>query len=126
MKRFWIGLAMLVLLLITAVLAQHRMERIHTPCAMDLQWSADRAREGDWTAAGELAHRAREAWTGNWHLTAVLANHQPIDEVDALFEELEVYLDRRETTAYCAACVFLSQRVIDLGESFRLNWWNLL
>lgn len=126
MKRFWIGLSMLVLLLAASIFAQHRMERVHTPCAMDLQWSADRAREGDWQAAGALALRARESWTENWHLSAILANHQPIDEVDALFEELQVYLDRQETTSYCAACVFLAQRVLDLGESFRLNWWNLL
>lgn len=126
MKRFWIGLAMLILLLGGGFLAQHRMERIHTPCAMDLEWSADRAQAGDWQAAGELAHRAREAWSRNWRFTAMLSNHQPLDEVDALFEELEVYLTRQETTAYCAACMFLSQRVMDLGESFRLNWWNLL
>lgn len=126
MKRFWIGIAMLIMLLSGSLLAQHRMERIHTPCAMDLAWSADRAQAGDWQSAGELAHRARDTWSRNWRFTAILSNHQPLDEVDALFEELEVYLTRQETTSYCAACVFLSQRVMDLGESFRLNWWNLL
>lgn len=126
MRRFWIGLVLLAALLAAGIWAGNRMERVHMPCAMDLQWAQSQASRGNWVAAGALTQRARDAWNRNWHFAAALANHQPMDEIDALFEELEVHLQRQDGALFCAACNYLAQKVRNLGDSFRLSWWNLL
>lgn len=126
MKRFWFGLGLLVLLLSTGLWAGSRMSRIHTPCAMDLERAATCAMAEDWVTASQLTDQAKELWQKNWSASAAISHHQPLDEIDALFEELEIYRAREETAAYCAACRYLSERVRDLSNSFRINWWNLL
>ena len=125
MKRFWIGSAILVGVLILGIISSHWMSRVHIPCAMDLQNAASYAMGEDWIRADALAHRAEESWERNRGLSAAFTNHQPMDEIDALFEELEIYLAREEAVAFSAACRYLSQRLKDIDGSFRVNWKNL-
>ncbi len=126
MKRFWIGLSLLAVILIGGLWINHRMSRIHMPCAVDLERAAACALEEDWTGAAALADRARETWQKNWRLNAAMTDHQAMDEIDAFFEELEVYRSREETTPFSAACLYLAQRMKDIGYSFRFTLWNLL
>lgn len=126
MKRFWIGIGLLALVLAAGLWSGSRMRRVHMPCAAALERAAACAMAEDWTAASALTDQAKACWERNWKFSAAIAHHQPMDEIDALFEELEVYRAREETAAYCASCLYLSERVRDLGDSFRLSWWNLL
>ena len=126
MRRFLVGTALLAVLLLVGVWAGNRMERVHMPCAVDLQWAQTQASQENWVEATALTQRARDTWHRNWHFTATLANHEPMDEIDALFEELEVHLQRRDGATFSAACSYLAQKVQDLGDSSRLSWWNLL
>lgn len=126
MRRFWIGVGLLAVLLAAGMWTGSRMRRTHMPCVADLENAAACAMAEDWTAAGALSGRAKEGWQNSWHLSASMANHQRMDEIDALFEELEIYRAREETSAYCAGCMYLAELLRDLGESFRLSWWNLL
>lgn len=126
MKRFWIGILLLALVLAAGLWSGSRMRRIHTPCAVDLERAAACAMAEDWATASALTEQARELWNRNWKFSAAIAHHEPMDEIDALFEELEIYRAREETAAYCASCLYLSARVRDLGNSFQLSWWNLL
>jgi hypothetical protein len=126
MKRFWIGIGLLVAILAAGLWAGNRMRRVHIPCAADLEQAAACAMAEDWAGATALTDRAKQLWQENWRTSAAISNHQPLDEIDALFEELEIYRAREETAAYCASCLYLSERVRDLSNSFRVNWWNLL
>ena len=89
MRRFLVGTALLAVLLLVGVWAGNRMERVHMPCAVDLQWAQTQASQENWVEATALTQRARDTWHQNWHFTATLANHEPMDEIDALFEELK-------------------------------------
>lgn len=126
MKRFWIGVGILGVILVIGIWAGNRMQRTHIPCAMDLENAAACAMAEDWQGAGSLGDRARESWQRSRKVSASIANHQIMDEIDALFEELEIYRAREETAAYCAGCIYLAERLRDLGNSFRLSWWNVL
>ena len=125
MKRFWIGVGILAAVLAVGIWAGERMQRVHLPCALDLEQAAGCAMAADWTSAGLLGDRARESWMHNRKISASVANHQIMDEIDAAFEELEIYRAREETSAYSARCLYLAERLRDLGSSYRLNWWNL-
>jgi len=126
MKRFWIGIGLLAAVLAAGLWAGNRLRQAHLPCAEDLEQAAACAMAEDWAEASALTDRAKQSWQKNWRISAAITNHQPMDEIDALFEELEVYRAREETAAYCAACLYLSERVRDLSNSFRVSWWNLL
>lgn len=126
MKRMWFGLGLLALILIVGIWSGHRMTRVQVPCAEDLERAAACAMAEDWSGAGALTERARDLWQDNWKVCAAVSSHQPMEEIDALFEELDIYRAREDTTAYSAGCVYLAERLRDLGNSFRLNWWNLL
>lgn len=126
MKRFWVGVGLLGAMLILGIWTGQRMIRSPMPCAQDLEQAAAQAMAEDWTAAGALSDRARETWEQNRKFSASVANHRVMDEIDALFRELEIYRAREETAAYSAECMYLAERLRDLGNSFRLNLWNLL
>ncbi len=126
MKRMWIGIGLLAVVLIGGVWSGKRMMNTHLPCAEDLEHAAACAMAEDWGSAGALAEKARDTWQQNRKISASVTDHEPMDEIDAIFEELEVYRAREETAAYSAGCMYLAEQLRDLGNSFRLSWWNIL
>ncbi len=126
MKRMWIGVGLLAVVLISGIWTGNRMIQTHLPCADDLENSAACAMAEDWAGAGKLAAQARNTWQKNRKVSASVTDHEPMDEIDAIFEELEVYRAREETAAYSAGCMYLAEQLRDLGNSFKLSWWNLL
>ena len=126
MRRFWIGIGLLGVFLLAGLWLGSRMHRIHTPIAEALTRAEERAEGGDWAQAERLTRDARDQWEQHRDFSAAFCNHQPMDEIDARFRRLEIYLARQQETAYRAECLYLSERLEDLAESFRLKWWNLL
>jgi len=126
MKRFWFGAALLAVLLITAGWLGNRMVKNTLPCADELEQAAASAMAEDWHSAKTMTSRARARWEENRRISASLSDHEELDEIDALFEELEIYGAREETVGFAAGCAFLAEKFRDLGQSNRLSWWNLL
>ena len=123
MKRIWIGIGLLLALLALGlgvmVLADHRLGRV----AGELEKAAQAE---SWDRAVELSERARVLWEENWNLSAALGDHSDIDQIDAVFAQLEVYIKRKDPVAHAATCAFLSEVITDLEENHRLTWWNVL
>ena len=126
MKRIWIGIALLAAMLIGGIWVAEVMEQSHFPSARDLRRASELALESDWSRAEALARRAKEKWQKKWPVTASFADHEPMDEIDALFAELETYGKARDKTAYSAACAYLAEALEALGAAHSFNWWNLL
>ena len=126
MKRFWIGMVLLAVLLVLGAWMGGRMTDATLPCADGLDRAAELAMAEDWPGAKQAMEQAWRAWAENRNFSASLSSHEPMEEIDALFEELEIYGAREETAAFSAGCVFLAEKLRDLGNSFRLSWQNLL
>lgn len=126
MRRFWIGLGLLGLFLLSGFWISSRMEDIHMPIAAGLSQAGEQAMEGNWEQAAALAGQAKLRWERYRNFSASVCNHQPMDEIDARLRQLEVYRLQGLTTSYCAECVYLAERLEDIAESFRLSWRNLL
>ena len=126
MKRSWIGLGLLLVLLAVSLLATWAMGQIHEPIAVLLQQAAERTMLGDWDSADRFFQSAREGWDSHAHLRASLADHSPVEEIDALFAQLSVYCAAREEVAFSAGCMELSEKVTAVGEAHGLVWWNIL
>ena len=49
-----------------------------------------------------------------------------MDEVDALFAEMEIYAKTEEKPHFAAVCKELSQRIQAFADAHRFSWWNIL
>ena len=126
MKRGWIGVGLLAVLLVTGLLVTWFMDRTHTNISEELERAAGFAMAGDWEEAAESAEEAYEDWQDSWHFSAAFADHEPMEEIDALFSQLLPYLAARDRVSFSAACRELARQVEAVGDAHGLNWWNLL
>lgn len=126
MKRSWIGLALLLILLACGLLVTWAMDRCHEPILRDLDDAALFAMAGDWEQAQLRMGRAWGIWQDCWHFSASFADHEPMEDIDAVFAHLEVYALRQEETAFAAACRELSRKVEAMSEAHSLVWWNFV
>lgn len=126
MKRSWIGAGLLVFLLVCSLLSTWQMERRHTPMAEDMKQAASMAEAGQWDASENYANKAKRKWEDNWGFSAAMADHEPMERINALFSQLEVCGKARETVSYCMLCVQLEEELSAMGEAHRFVWWNLM
>ena len=125
MKRSWIGLGLLVLLLILGLLVTWAMDRIHGPIERDLITAGEYALAGDWETAESLFRKAEEFWEKTETVRACFADHGPMEDIDACFAQLEIYCRRREETAFAAACGETARKAAAMGEAHELQWENV-
>ena len=126
MKRVWIGVAVLAVLLVAGTVIAWGMNAIHQPIARQLQQAGAAAMAEDWDTALREAAAARDAWNCGWRMTAAFADHTPMDEIDGLFAELEIYAQAREKEHFAATCAHLAQLAEAMAESHSPTWWNFL
>ena len=126
MKGFFIGVAVLAILLVTGAVIAWGMDAIHQPIAQQLQQAEQAALAEDWDTALREAAAARDAWDSGWRITAAFADHTPMDDIDGLFAELEIYAKAREKDHFAATCAHLAQLAEAMAKSHSPTWWNLL
>lgn len=125
-RRFWFGLGILVLFLALGLWTAWGMEHMHRPVTQQLEQAARTALEGDAETAAQQARVARDIWQQGRGLTAAVADHEPMEEIDGLFAQAEVYAHAGENTEFAAYCTRIARLVEAVGEAHRLNWQNLL
>lgn len=126
MKRSWIGLTLLLVLLAAGLLTTWAMGRIHQPIAQDLEQAADRALAGDWSSAEAFSRQAVTGWEKWAHFRACLADHSPVEEIDAGIAQLRVYGIARDEVSFAAVCAELAKKIDAVGDAHGLVWWNML
>lgn len=126
MKQFWLGVGLLAAMLLSGIWVTGKMQRMHEPAAAQLQQASQYAMQGRWEKAEQMSMDARKNWEKNRHLTASIVNHEPMDEIDALFSQLEVFGNGRNRISYCAACARLAELLDALHQEQGFYWWNLL
>lgn len=126
MKRSWLGLVLLVLLLAVGILSTWGMGRVHEPVCRDLEAAARACLAENWPKAAYHVALARRSWE-NWELLrASLTNHGPTEEIDALFAVLEIYGSRREDVAFAALAREMAEKIEAVGDAHSLLWKNIL
>ena len=126
MKREWIGIGLLLVLLALGLLTTRRMERACEDIADQIGKAGTLALAEDWEGADRLLRKARGRWDGGWRLHAALTDHEPMENVDSQLEALGVYQKQREKVAFAALCAQLASQIRDIGDAHKLTWWNLL
>ncbi len=126
MKRLWLGVAILAVLLGLTLGLQAGMSALHEPIARELNQAAEAALAGDWALARNLSDQARDRWERTHSLTASVADHSPMDELDMLFAELPVFAREEEAVHFAATCRSAAQMAQAMAQAHSLTWWNLL
>ena len=125
MKKLWLALAVLGVLLGLSIGSTVAMEKIHGDLTKQLNQAAELA-ENRWEDANALAETARAKWEKNKHFVAALADHEPLEQLDGLFEELAVCQKQADPDGFALVCVRIASLAEMLSESHSPFWWNLL
>ena len=126
MKRLILGVLVLTILLISGITVSSIFLIAHEPTARLLEDASEAALAGDWKQATGLAEQAEERWEDFWCFTATFADHAPMDEIDSLFAQLEIFATQQNKTQFPALCARLSELTEAIADSHRFRWWTLL
>lgn len=126
MKRSWMGFGLLLILLLLGIITTWFMVDIHQPVEENLKKASQCALRGDWIQADAYFREAKENWKQWEHERACLADHTPVEDIDAEFEMLQLYSTAREDAAFAAGCLELARKAAAVGEAHEFVWWNFL
>lgn len=121
-----VGMVLLTVLLLTGLLVSWDMGRTHTAISAQLEDAAWFALSGNWEKARNAAAAAEHSWESHRNLSSLLADHTPMEEIDALFAEINIRSAARNAEDFAASCGCLSRKVVAMGEAHRFSWQNLL
>ena len=124
--RTWIGIVLLILLLAVGICLTVYTAKTQDQIAGLLAQSREAAAVGRWEKAAGKCYQARALWEKHQKATAAMVDHEPMEEVEGLFAQLEVYLKARDPVAFCSCCASLEVFARAIGESHSVSWWSLL
>ena len=125
-KHFWFGSGLLAGLLVLSLVITGFMSKVHTPTCQVLEQARQAAARGNTELAQSLAAQAEDRWQRFRSLSAAVADHDPIEETDSLFAQLEIYGQAEEWTEFTVCCALLNQQVQAMVQAHIPSWWNLL
>lgn len=126
MKRMYLGIGLLAVLLAAGILVTVLFTACHDPIRASLEQAAAAARAGDWERASALTERAESAWKRSRCFTAAVADHAPMEEMEAMFARLRQLAQLRQSDEFTADCAQLASMAAAMVESQRISWQNLL
>ena len=124
MKRIWFGAALLGALLVLGIFSAALMEDTHLTQAAQLDSAADLAMSGNWKGAETAFSEAKDGWDKRSSLIAGLSDHEPMDQIEGRFAQLEVFLGMHDSASFCGACRYLAKQLEALGKSHSFNLQN--
>jgi len=122
-RRFYLGAGLLLVILFLGLLTGWVMDKAQLPAAKLLEQAAQAE---DMQTGTQLAQQAKEDWNKRWKAVAAVADHTPMDEIDTLFAEMEVYIREKEDVHFYACCSQLASLLRAVAEAHKLSWWNLM
>lgn len=117
MNRIRIGIALLLVLLWAGWEAQNTMARIHHPLSAAMENAAAYACAGEMRTASALAAFANNQWQQHRTLVSALADHQPLEDIEALFAQLPAAADEK---AFASLCLDLSCKLRAMADAHSL------
>lgn len=126
MRRFLLGVTILGVFFGLGLWTGYAMEQMYTGISQTLEQATAQVLAGETSQGMSLAEQAYTQWQNNWHLTALLADHAPMDEIDALFAQALCYAETGNTANFVSYCARLVMLVEAVGEAHAFSWWNLL
>ena len=125
-KRFYLGMGILVLFLALAIWTATAMEQAMRPIQIQLEQAAQMGLGENPSNGSLLAQDAKDAWFDLRKRIAAVADHTPMEEVDGLFAELEVYARSGDMAHFSACCNRIRILAEALAEAHAFSLQTLL
>ena len=126
MLRLWIGIGILAILLAMGIGLLWGSGVFFEELSQDLQQAEDFALAGNWQAAGEKVEKSREKWEAYRPFWASFTDHEPVEQMQNLFAQLELYRTRQLEVEFAAVCRNLVHVAEAIDEAHGLRWWSVL
>lgn len=126
MGRIWFGISLLGLLLALGLGCSSLMERNHLPHAAQLEQAATLSATGHLSEAERIVQDVQTQWDARAAFLSVLADHEPMEEIERQFAQLETFAASGDAISYASTCACLSRMMQALGKSHSLDLKNLL
>lgn len=122
-RRFYLGVGLLTVILALGLFTGWLIEKSQAPAEQLLEQAAQAE---NLQSGVQLAQQAKDLWQGRWRKVAAVADHTPMDEIDSLFAEMDVYIREEEDVHFYACCNQLASLLRAVSDAHKLNWWNIL
>ena len=126
MSRLWIGIGLLVTLLAMGIGLLWGSAVFFEDFSEEIEQAGELALAGNWTEAEKKAEKCRAKWEQYHRFWASFTDHEPVEQVQNLFSQLEVYRMRRLEVDFATVCRNLSHVAEAIDESHGLRWWSVL
>lgn len=126
MGRLWIGVGILVVLLAVGIGLLWGSSMYFEELSQDLEQAGELALAGNWQAAGEKVEKSREKWEQYRPFWASFTDHEPVEQMQNLFSQLELYQTRQLEVDFAAVCRNLVHLAEAIDETHGLKWWSVL
>lgn len=125
MKRLYIGIVLLVVLLVLGITITIAFAAVHDPLSQQLL-QASRVAEDNPAQAAALAAEAKLQWEQWRRFTAAVSDHEPLEQIDAQFARLAVFARLDQPAEFAATCAEISRLLSAMADSQQIAWWDLL
>lgn len=126
MKRFWIGVIFLAVLLAGSILLLAFSSSFYQDFSKALEAASALALNGDWSSATKSSENAQKKWNKSQYFLAAFTDHEPIAQVDQLFAQLALYGEKRMSVEFAVTCQQLRHCAEAINEAHSLKWWTVL
>ena len=126
MKRIKFGFVLLLALLILGILSTWAIVRSTDPITEAIRQAGDAGFRQDWTLAERKMGEAKRQGEEKFPFCASLTDHEPMENINGLFAQLEVYAKNRDHQNFAAVCAQIGEDLEAMGEAHSIKWWNVL
>lgn len=126
MNRLWIGVGILILLLAIGIGLLWGSALFFEDLTQELEQAEEMALAGNWQAAGEKVGQSKEKWERYRRFWSSFTDHEPVEQMQNLFSQLELYKERQREVEFAAVCRNLVHVAEAIDESHSLRWWSVL
>lgn len=122
MRRLWIGIGLLSILLLAGLLPEFMLVPRQEQIARGFSQAAELSRQGHHAQALDAAGQATLLWRQQRDLVASVTDHEPVEQMQLLLLRLE---QAEDPAAFADLCAQLSAAAEAIADSHHLSWWSL-
>ena len=126
MNRIWIGGILLAVFLFLGIRIGMKLDTATGPVSALLEQAQTAVLGGAQFRGQALAEQARALWQRCRNGLAAVCPHEPMEEAESLFAQLQAYAGAELWGEFAACCARLVQQLQALTETQSVAWWNLL
>ena len=126
MNRLWIGIGILVVMLAMGIGLLWWSSVFFEELSQELEQAGELALSGDWQAAGKKAMESEKKWEKWRKFWSSFTDHEPMEQMQSLFSQLELYRVKQMQVDFAAICRTLAHTAQAIEETHGLKWWSIL